>query len=254
MKKYLLLMTFMVSLTSCGGEKMFRNPGPGFSFTNKISVFDESSLEYQMEMALLITDEDKCYEKVEELLKKGADPNKKTGQFKWIDTNPLWGCCGNKKFLKLFIDYGADVKNRPYIARLLIDRILATKNPRKEWVEWHKEHPQVAVSYESEVYEVIKYLLDSGADPNMKCAGNKVLLIPTDWNYRRYNEKHGESAIDSCIEMNLLSIYALLIEHGAKLDEKSIELAKETTERTGSNEMENLVMKHWELQNKNRKK
>lgn len=254
MKKYLLLIAFIVSLTSCGGEKMFRKPSPGFSFTSKISEADESSLEYQMEMSLFITDEDKCYKKVEELLKKGADPNKKAGQLKWIDTNPLWGCCGNKKFSKLFIDYGADVKNRPYIARLLIDRILATKNPRKEWVEWHEAHPQVAVSYESEVYEAVKFLLESGADPNMKCAGDKVLLIPTDWNYKRYNEKHGESAINSCIEENLLSIYALLIEHGAMLDKKSLELAKETTARTGSTEMEDLVRTQWELQTNINKK
>lgn len=253
MKKYLLLIAFIVSLTSCGGGKMFRKPSPSFSFTNKISEADESSLEYQMEMALLSSDEDECYKKVEKLLKNGADPNKKTGQFKWIDTNPLWGCCGNKKLAKLFIDYGADVKNRPYIARLLIYRILAAKNPRKEWVEWHKEHPQVAVSYESEVYEAVKFLLESGADPNMKCAGNKVLLIPTDWNYKRYNEKHGKSAINSCIEENLLSIYSLLIEHGAKLDEKSLDFAIETTKRTGSTEMEDLVRTQLELQNNNSK-
>ena len=254
MRNKLLIIIFIFSLISCVGGKMFRSPSPGFNFISRTSKIDESSLEYQMELALLTSDEAVRYKEVEELLKKGSDPDKVTGQLKWIDTNPLWGCCGNKKFSKLFIDYGADVKNRPYIARLLIDRILATKNPRKEWVEWHEAHPQVAVSYESEVYEAVKFLLESGADPNMKCAGDKVLLIPTDWNYKRYNEKHGESAINSCIEENLLSIYALLIEHGAMLDKKSLELAKETTARTGSTEMEDLVRTQWELQTNINKK
>lgn len=249
MKKYLLLIAFIVCLTSCGGKEMIRRPGPGFGFTNNISEIDESSLEYQMEMALLAPNEEERYNRVEELLKQGADPNKKAGQFKWIDTNPLWGCCGNQKLVKLYLDYGADVKNRPYVAKLLLNRILATKNPRKEWVEWHEAHPQMHVLYETVVYESVKFLLENGADPNMKCADNKVLLIPTDWNYRRYNEKYGKSAVNSCIEENLLSIYALLIEHGAKLDEKSLELAKGTTERTGSTEMEELVKKQWELQN-----
>lgn len=46
---------------------MFRSPTPGFSFTNKISEIDESSLEYQMKMALLTSDDEECYNKVEEL-------------------------------------------------------------------------------------------------------------------------------------------------------------------------------------------
>ena len=106
----------------------------------------------------------------------------------------------------------------------------------------------MAVIYECEIYECVKFLLDNGANPNMKCAGNKVLLIPTDWNYRRYNEKYGKSAINLCIEQNLLSVYSLLLEYGVELDKKSLELAEETTERTGSSEMEELVRAQWERQ------
>ena len=244
----LIIVALVIFLCSCWGGQMWRSPMPGFSFTNKISEIDESSLEYQMKIALLTSDDEERYNKVEELLKKGADPNKKAGQFKWIDTNPLWNNCRNIKLLKIFLLYGADIKKRPYIAKSLSARILATKNPIKEWEEFHNKNPQMAVIYECEIYECVKFLLENGANPNMKCAGNKVLLIPTDWNYRRYNEKYGKSAINLCIEQNLLSVYSLLLEYGVELDKKSLELAEETTERTGSSEMEELVRAQWERQ------
>ena len=92
-------------------------------------------------------------------------------------------------------------------------------------------------------------LLDSGADVNMKYTGtNKILIPATDWNYRRYFEKHGKSAINYCIEENFLTLFPLLIEYGAKLDEESLRLAKATTEQTGSSEMEELVKKQWKIQ------
>ena len=56
---------------------MFRSPTPGFGFTSKTYNVDETSFEYQMQLALLTTDADECYREVEKLLKKGADPNKK---------------------------------------------------------------------------------------------------------------------------------------------------------------------------------
>lgn len=228
---------------------MFRNPNPRFGFTAKVKDVDESSLEYQMEMALLITDEDECYKKIEDLLKKGADPNKKTGQFKWIDTNPLWKVCGDEKLTELLLSYGANITNRPYIARIISYVNLADKNPDEELTAFYKDHPQASVIYERDVYKSVKILLENGADPNLKCIyGEKILFPATDWNYKRYFNKHGISAINYCIKGNFLTLFSLLVEYRAKLDEKSLELATETTKRTGSPEMEELVKKQWCVQ------
>lgn len=251
MKNFLIILIISLLFLSCGERKeMFRSPTPGFSFTNKTKDEDESSLEYQMEKALLITDKDECYKKVEELLKQGADPNKKTGQFKWIDTNPLWGCCSDYKLTELLISYGANVTNRPYIASLISYVDLADKNPDKEREDFYKEHPQSSATYEHDVYKSVKLLLERGADPNLKCIyGERVLFPATDWNYKRYFNKHGKSAINYCIRGNFLTLFSLLLEYGAILDGESLQLAKETTERTGSSEIEELVKKHWEIQN-----
>ncbi|MGN0740528.1 MAG: ankyrin repeat domain-containing protein [Treponema sp.] len=250
MKNNLLVLGIsLLLLSSCGERKTFRSPTPGFGFTNRTSEIDESSLEYQMEMALLITDDEERYKRVEELLKQGADPDKMTGQFKWIDTNPLWECCANTKLAELLISYGADVKKRPYIAKLISYVDLADKNPDKEREDFYKEHPQSSATYEHDVYKSVKLLLERGADPNLKCIyGERVLFPATDWNYRRYFNKYGKSAINYCIEENYLLLFPLLIEYGALLDNDSLKLAAETTERTGSTEMEELVKKQWEIQ------
>ena len=131
MKMIQLIPIIALSLIACEGKNMQRAPRQNFSFTKRMQGVDEKTLEYQMEMALLITDDDKCYQEVEKLLKQGANPNKMTGQFKWIDTNPLWRVEGDKKLVELFLQYGADVKNRPYVANIVSCKILADKNPKK---------------------------------------------------------------------------------------------------------------------------
>ena len=253
MKNSLYIIIMIVIWVSCRGEQMQRSPTPAFGFSNKITKAEENTLASQMETALLIDDDDdECYKKVEALLKAGADPNKKTGQFKWLDTNPLWNSNGNYTLSKLFISYGADVKRRPYIARLLSYRIIAAKNPRANWVEFYKENPQMKCRYEDEIFLCCKLLLESGTDPNLKAYGASIILWPaTDWNYRRYFNKHGDTAINYCIKENLLSVFPLLLQYGTVLDTKSLELAEETTERTGSTEMEDLVKAQWEKQNGN---
>ena len=161
----------------------------------------------------------------------------------------LWICCTNPKLTELLISYGADVTNRPYIASLISYVNLADKDPIKERAAFYKEHSEVSITYEHDVYQSVKILLESGADPNFKCIyGEKSLFPATDWNYRRYFEKHGKSAINYCIEENFLTLFPLLIEYGAKLDEESLRLAKATTEQTGSSEMEELVKKQWKIQ------
>ena len=250
MKRIFSLFIIILGFISFGEKNMYRAPSPNFTFTSKTQKTDEQSLEYQMEMALLITDDDERYKKLEELLKAGANPNKMTGQFKWIDTNPLWKAEGDSKLVELLIQYGADVKNRPYVANIVSCKILAEKNPRKSWLDFHNEHPQVFIYGEKDVFNAIKLLLENGADANMKYTGSDKVLFPaTDKNYQRYFEKHGKSAINFCIEENYLTLFSLLLEYNAMLDKESLKLAQETTKRTGSSEMEDLVKKQWAVQN-----
>lgn len=245
MKKILIISALCLLFLSCGGRKMFRSPIPGFAFTSKTYNVDESSIEYQMELALLTTDDDECYREVEKLLKQGADPNKKTGQFKWIDTNPLWKCCFDKNLVSLFVSYGADVKNRPYIAKVISGRIAVSQDQYDEW----KKEGYASIGLEESLVESVTILLNNGADPNFKWIGGEKVLIPaTDWNYLRYFKKYGKLPINNAIKYNAIKLTILLLENGAILDEDSLKLAKETTERTGSNEMEELVKMHWQKQ------
>lgn len=145
MKIHEIVILVIILFVVLGNVNMQRSPMPTFGFSNKLIKIKENSLEYRMQMALLTTDPNESYNKVEELLKEGASPDKKAGQFKWIDTN-------------------------------------------------------------------------------------------------------------LCIKENLLTIFPLLIEYGAILDKKSLELAEITTERTGSLEMKKLVLAQWKKQNKNKHK
>ena len=93
--------------------------------------------------------------------------------------------------------------------------------------------------------------MENGADPNLKCIYEEKILFPaTDWNYKRYFNKHGKSAINYCIKENFLLLFPHLIEYGAIIDDESLKFASETTERTGSSEMEELVKEQWKKQNK----
>ena len=246
MKIHVCTIIMLLALVSCRIEQMQRSPAPVFGFTKKITRSEENTLAYQMETALLIDDDEECYKKVEALLKAGADPNKKTGQFKWLDTNPLWDCCGDEKLVSLFISYGADIKKRPYIAKILKGHRIITKEEQIH--EW-ENFPCIV---EDDILSVLQLLLESGADPNLKAYGSSIVLWPaTDWNYKRYFNRYGETAINYCIKENLLSVFPLLLEYRAVLDTKSLELAKATTERTGSTEMEELVKAQWIRQNGN---
>ncbi|MDE6705296.1 MAG: hypothetical protein K2J81_05255 [Treponemataceae bacterium] len=245
MKKILLVLSMSSLFLSCGERKMFRSPMPGFGFTSRERQIDEESMEYKMEMALLANEPEERYQKVKELLEAGANPNKKTGQFKWIDTNPLWSprCIKDTDMLELFLSFGADAKRRPYLANCLSQQVISNKNPRKEYLDDQKR------PLEDEIYYRCKLLLQAGADPNMKGqVGEKILLIATDWNYARYWKKHGTLPVNFCIIDNLITVFNLLVEYGAKLDEESLKLAEETTEHTGSSEMEELVKRQWERQ------
>ncbi len=229
---------------------MQRSSSSNFAVLVKSNKIDKKSQEYEMYEAVHIKDDSDRYEKMKFLLENGCNPNKMYGKIKWVDTNPLWVCCGNPKLAELLISYGADVKKRPYVASLISYINLADKNPREDRKMFYEKHPQVSIIYEHEMYESVKILLRSGADPNFKCIyGEKSLFPATDWNYKRYFSKHGKTAINYCVEGNFLSLFSLLIDYGAKVDKESLRLAKETTEQTCSSEMEELVKMHWKLQN-----
>ena len=164
----------------------------------------------------------------------------------------MWICCANPKLTELLISYGADVTNRPYIASLISYVNLADKDPIKERAAFYKEHSEVSITYEHDVYQSVKILLESGADPNFKCIyGEKSLFPATDWNYRRYFNKYGDTAINQAIKYNAFKITKLLIAYGAKLDDKSFAAVKKATELSGSTEMEELVKAQWIRQNGN---
>ncbi|MDR1429327.1 MAG: ankyrin repeat domain-containing protein, partial [Spirochaetaceae bacterium] len=81
--------------------------------------------------------------------------------------------------------------------------------------------------YEREVYDMVKVFLDAGADPNFKGnPGGRILLIATDWNYKRYFKKNGWLPINYAIEENAFTIVDLLLEHGSTLDETSLRNAE----------------------------
>lgn len=254
LRKELIVIIIASTLftTSClASGKMQRSPTPGFGFSTKTYEYDEDSLEYQMKVAFLISDSDERYKRVEELLKMGANPDRMAGQFEWVDTNPLWKICRNDQYVELFVSYGADVKKRPYVARAIVGQIALTDEQFEEWVE-KGTFPRI---HEKDALAVLKILLENGADPNMRGRPfDKVLFPATDWNYNRYYKKHGKLAINSAIEYNSIKIVKLLFEYGAILDEKSVELAKQTTIKTGSSEMEELIMEHWNKQISENKK
>ncbi len=249
---FIILSCLLISQISLSAQtRMQRSPTPGFGFSTKTYEYDEDSLEYQMKVAFLISDSDESYKRVEELLKMGANPDRKAGQFEWVDTNPLWKVCRNERYVKLFVSYGADVKKRPYVARAIRGKIALTEEQYNEW----DEQGEVIIILEETALNILKILLKNGADPNMKGrATDRVLFPATDWNYNRYYKKHGDLAINSAIEYNSIKIVKLLFEYGAILDEKSVELAKQTTIKTGSSEMEELIMEHWNKQISENKK
>ncbi|MBR4789889.1 MAG: hypothetical protein IK024_03245, partial [Treponema sp.] len=59
---FIILSCLLISQISLSAQnKIQRSPTPGFGFTSKLYKYDESSLEYQMEMAFLIRDREERY-------------------------------------------------------------------------------------------------------------------------------------------------------------------------------------------------
>jgi hypothetical protein len=186
-------------------------------------------------------------EKIESLLKAGQNPNRMKyppHEPAWLFSNPLWLVTGDYKNSELLIRYGANVTKRPYIARAMHAVIISERYPDESLGEGH-----VNVAEEKELYEVVKLYLEAGADPNFKgTAVSDVLLIPTDFNYRRYFNRYGYRPINEAIEYNAFSLVGLLLEYGALLDEEFFEYARAATELSGNRDMENYVEEIWKRQ------
>jgi len=185
-------------------------------------------------------------EDIEPYLKAGHDPNFMDARvaIPWTDTNPLWVVCNDYEIAKLFIRYGADVKNRPYIwAIVASSSILSNKYPNEKLLV------NIRTRAEDEVYSIVKLFLDAGADPNLK---GKSGLPPFSFNkdkaHKKYFEEKGYLPIEVPIKYEAFDIVNLLLQHGAILDESCLEAAKEATKIIGNDDMEKYIQSIWERQ------
>jgi hypothetical protein len=229
-----------------------RRPGPGFGFqlVRKNKKVDKSKYVFYYTFCFDRTPE--RLEKIESLLKAGQNPNRMKyppHELAWLFSNPLWLVTGDYKTSELLIRYGANVKKRPYIARAMNTVIISDRYPDESLGEGRK-----SVKYEKKLYELVKLYLEAGADPNFKgTATSELLLIPTDFNYRRYFNKYGYRPINLAIEYSAFSLVDLLLEYGALLDEESFEYSRKATELSGNRDMENYVEQIWRRQQENKK-
>jgi hypothetical protein len=224
-----------------------RSPRPGFSFSLQPVHREVDKEKYAMYFAV-------CFgtpEEMEILLKAGQNPNRMRcppGSIPWHDTCPLWLVKRTHAKAELLIRYGADVTRRPYLYKLLDSKIVSERFPNEELLEY------VGTRYEKEMYELVKLFLDAGADPNFRGGSNVMLFIPTDANYRRLFQKYGSLPINNAIEFNAFSIVDLLLEHGAMVDEESLECAKEAANSSGHTDMEEYIKAVWEKQQRTPRK
>ncbi|MDR0321180.1 MAG: ankyrin repeat domain-containing protein [Treponema sp.] len=217
-------------------------PGFGFGIPFKKVPAEEEAFYYTVIL--------RTVEEIEVFLKDGHDPNfmNATAAIPWYDTNPLWRVCNNYEKAMLFIKYGADVKNRPYLYQIIFATpILSEKHPNENLME------NIRTRREDVVYRLIKLFLEAGADPNFKGADG---LAPFSFNmdeaYKKYFEKNGKLPINSAIKYSTFTIVDLLLEYGATLDESCLETAKEATERIGNDDMEKYIKALWEKQQNDR--
>jgi len=218
-----------------------RMPVPGFSFGLPFRIVSEKEQAFYMAVNFGTVEE------IEVFLKEGHNPNYMDymSAIPWHDNNPLWAVHYSYEKSELFIRYGADVKNRPYIYQVLFQTpILSEKYPDNI-----KLLENMRTRNEKDVYKFVKLFLEAGASPNLKGAPNTMLLsFNRDKAYKKYFEEKGELPINSAIEDSAFTIVDLLLEYGAIIDETSLNKAKETTERIGNDDMEKYVQAIWEKQ------
>jgi ankyrin repeat protein len=179
---------------------------------------------------------------MEALLKAGHDPNYMNSRYAipWSETNPLWCLRYDNDKIQLLIDYGANVTDRPYLARILGGIILSTHLA----AEMLTHHYTAGINaHEADVLKTVQMLLDAGANPNMKGDPSEPGSGPYDRvDPIKWYEEHGQTPVNIAIERNLFDMVDLLLNRGAVLDGKSLEFAQRATEWSGGNtEMENKI-------------
>jgi hypothetical protein len=217
-RKLLYFLIFLCFICSCT-RRYQRSPAPGFGFSPIRKNIKTNPDEEAFAMATIFGTSDE----IEVFLKAGHDPNRMNflGAIPWHDTNPLWLITTCYEKAQLFIKHGADLTRRPYIASIFTNQIVSERFPDVSFFEY------AGTKYESEVYNLVKLFLDAGADPNFKGSGGPpVLLIATDWNYKRYFKKNGRLPINYAIEANAFTIVDVLLEYGSTLDETSLKSAE----------------------------
>jgi hypothetical protein len=183
---------------------------------------------------------------METFLQAGHDPNfmNASSAIPWIDNNPLYSVFNKYEKAEMLIRYGADVRNRPYLFKILYNNspIVSERYPNKD-----KEVIRWSGRYENDVYNLVKLFLDAGADPNFKGL-HGMTMPPTDAAYKAFFEREGYLPITSPIKYNAFTIVDLLINNGAIIDETCLKAAKEATERIGNDDMERYIQDIWERQ------
>jgi ankyrin repeat protein len=246
--KIIVLIIATLGIFSCSEKQMQRAPSPGFSF-NFLGMQRKANPEEEAFYSAIIDNSGKL-DKLEKLLSEGHDPNYMDPQnaMSWLIKNPLWVSISDYNTVGLLLKYKANVNFLPYVGWALASGpILSEKYPEKKLLDWMHdggENVHTNIRYEKMVYNMIKLLLDNGADPNTICPEafpSRKLQNETDT--RKYFKQKGISPVDNAISRNLFSIVDLLLEHGAKPDEQSLEYAKKATAASGSPEMEKYVKK-----------
>jgi len=217
-------------------------------------------------------------ERVEEMLKSGADPNYCKGEAGWIDSNPLSVLVSNVyttflrrkrgdaipnptpdlAILQLLLDDGADINRRPYVWK----RIYSHGN---KWIERIEEitilNKRTTEDMEEEIADyidsanrILKALLEAGADPDMLGDPKAFTYAkPFTKDYPMNDEKahiyfsNGTRPINEAIKKGIFweSQVDLLLKY-TKLDENSLLAAEES----GDNKMIEKINKLWEMQEK----
>jgi hypothetical protein len=245
MKNYLLSLLLCILFASCTIDQYKLTPIPGFEFQPQKAGGEGEKFKEKYEFFFITTYG--TLEEMELLLKKGQDPNcmkYPPAESSWHARNPLWRSTRDYHRAALLIEYGADVKRRPYIAAALSNKIISERYPDESLLRY------AGTKNEKEVYERVKLFINAGADPNFRGGINTMLRIPIDANYRRYFNKHGILPINIAIKYNAFSIVELLLEHGSILDEESLVSAIEATKTSGHTDMEDYIKKLLKKQEK----
>lgn len=222
-----------------------RAPVPGFGFWfGPFKIVSAKEEAFYNAVTLGTIDE------IESLLIDGHDPNvmDATRAIPWYDTNPLWRVCNNYEIANLFIRYGADVRERPYIWAVTSSTpILSNSYKNNELLE------NIRTRNEDEVCKLAKLFLEAGASPNLKGTGGLApfsftSVINKNKAYKNYFEEYGKLPIRVPIRYSAFDLVDLLLDHGAILDESCLEAAKEATEFIGNDDMEKYIQAIWEKQ------